>query len=91
MVASAPDLLRTKLAIPPARAELISRPRLSEKFNTGLSQSLSLICAPAGFGKTTLLSDWLSSETGQTFPLAWVSLDEDDNDPGRFLSYLLCA
>ena len=91
VIFTAPDLLRTKLAIPSARTELVTRPRLSEKLDTGLGQSLSLICAPAGFGKTTLLSNWISSETGRTLPLAWLSLDEDDNEPGRFLSYLICA
>ncbi|MBZ0304129.1 MAG: hypothetical protein K8J31_30620, partial [Anaerolineae bacterium] len=91
MLASARHLLQTKLTVPPARAELVSRPRLIEQFNRGLSRPLTLICAPAGFGKTTLLSEWLDSETGSDMPLAWVSLDEDDNDPGRFLTYIICA
>lgn len=91
MVASAPDLLRTKLEIPPARAELVSRPRLAEQLNNALSRPLTLICAPAGYGKTTVLGEWLSTEAGRSVPVAWVSLDEDDNDPGRFLTYLICA
>ena len=91
MVASASDLLQTKLAIPPARTELISRPRLIEQFNDALSHPLTLICAPAGFGKTTLLSEWFSSETGLSTAVAWLSLDTDDNDPGRFLTYLVYA
>ena len=91
MLASAPHLLQTKLTVPPVRTELVSRPRLVEQFNRGLSRPLTLICAPAGFGKTTLLSEWLDSETGSDIPLAWVSLDEDDNDPGRFLTYIICA
>ena len=91
MVASASDLLQTKLAIPPARTELISRPRLIEQFNDALSHPLTLICAPAGFGKTTLLSECFSSETGLSTAVAWLSLDTDDNDPGRFLTYLVYA
>ena len=91
MVASAPDLLRTKLAIPSARTELVSRLRLIEQFNNGLTRRVTLICAPAGFGKTTLLSDWFVSEAGGAIPVAWLSLDEDDNDPSRFLIYLVSA
>ena len=91
MVVTAPDLLQTKLSIPAVRAELVSRPRLTEQFNDGLKRPLTLICAPAGFGKTTLLSEWLGTQSGRRVPLAWVSLDEDDNDPNRFLMYLVAA
>ncbi|MBZ0292125.1 MAG: hypothetical protein K8L99_06105, partial [Anaerolineae bacterium] len=91
MVAITPDLLQTKLAAPLARSDLIARPRLLKQFNDGLSLPLTLICAPAGFGKTTLLSEWLASESGRDKPLAWISLDEDDSDPGRFLTYLVYA
>ena len=91
MVVSAPDLLQTKLAIPPARTEIVARPRLVEQFNAGLNRSLTLICAPAGFGKTTLLTEWLNADQASAVPLGWVSLDEDDNDPGRFLTYLVGA
>ena len=77
-------LLKTKLYIPPARPELVSRPRLIERLNEGLGRKLTLISAPAGFGKTTLISEWVA---GCGRPTAWVSLDEGDNDPTRFLAY----
>lgn len=91
MVVSLPNLLQTKLAIPQARTALVSRPRLTKQFNDGLDRPLTLICAPAGFGKTTLLSEWLGSGSGSYETVAWVSLDEDDNDIGRFLIYLVSA
>ena len=75
-------LLKTKLYIPPVRPELVSRPRLIERLNAGLQRKLTLISAPAGFGKTTLLSEWASqraSESTSGRPVAWVSLDEGDN------------
>ena len=81
-------LLKTKLYIPPTRAELVSRPRLLERLNAGLDRKLTLISAPAGFGKTTLLSEWVAV-CGR--PVAWLSLDEEDNDPTRFLAYLVAA
>jgi LuxR family maltose regulon positive regulatory protein len=86
---SAP-LLRTKLYIPPVRPELVPRPRLIERLNVGAcsSRKLTLISAPAGFGKTTLVSAWLS---GLEQPPAWLSLDAGDNDPVRFLSYVIAA
>ena len=71
-------LLKTKLFVPPARPELISRPRLIERLNEGLDRRLTLVSAPAGFGKTTLLSEWVA---GAGRPVAWLSLDEGDNDP----------
>jgi len=88
-------LLKTKLHIPPKRSELVSRPRLIERLNMGLhrtrggfSRALTLISAPAGFGKTTLLSEWVA---GCECPVAWLSLDKDDNDPARFLAYFVAA
>ena len=89
MIASASDLLQTKLAIPPARADLVFRPRLVEQLNQALSKPLTHVCAPAGYGKTTLIAEWLSSEVGGAVRVAWYSLDDDDNDPNRFLSYLV--
>ena len=83
-------LLKTKLYIPPTRAELVSRPRLLERLNAGLDRKLTLISAPAGFGKTTLLSEWVAA-CGLDEPkvrVAWLSLDEGDNEPSRFLAYL---
>jgi len=81
-------LLQTKLYIPPVRPELVSRPRLIEQLNAGLHRKLTLISAPAGFGKTTLLSEWVA---GCGRPVAWVSLDDGDNDPVRFFTYLVAA
>jgi LuxR family maltose regulon positive regulatory protein len=83
-------LLQTKLYIPPIRPELVSRPSLIERLNAGLrlGRRLTLICAPAGFGKTTLVSEWVA---GCERPSAWLSLDEGDNDPTRFLAYLVAA
>ncbi|HUT20707.1 MAG TPA: helix-turn-helix transcriptional regulator, partial [Anaerolineae bacterium] len=85
-------LLKTKLYIPPVRPELVSRPRLVERLDEGLRQrcKLTLISAPAGFGKTTLLSEWIAGcETRAR--VAWVSLDEGDNDVARFWSYAISA
>ncbi|MFN2131169.1 MAG: LuxR C-terminal-related transcriptional regulator [Anaerolineae bacterium] len=81
-------LLKTKLYIPPARADLVERPRLLERLNAGLDGKLTLISAPAGFGKTTLVTQWLGAARR---PCAWLSLDEGDNDPARFLAYLVAA
>jgi len=81
-------ILATKLYIPPPRPKVVLRPRLIERLNEGLHRKLTLICAPAGFGKTTLVSEWLA---GCERPAAWLSLDEGDNDPTRFLAYLVAA
>jgi LuxR family maltose regulon positive regulatory protein len=88
-------LLTTKLYVPPVRPELVSRPRLIERLNAGLlgrrdhfARKLTLVSAPAGFGKTTLVAEWLS---GVERPVAWLSLDEEDNDPVRFSAYLIAA
>ncbi len=81
-------ILATKLYIPPPRPKVVLRPRLIERLNEGLHRKLTLISAPAGFGKTTLLSEWLA---GCERPAAWLSLDEGDNDPARFLAYLVAA
>jgi len=84
------SLLSTKLYIPPARANAIARPRLTEKLLNGLNQASSfvLLSGPPGFGKTTLLSEFAVRLKGS---VAWVSLDEGDNDPVRFWSYLIAA
>jgi LuxR family transcriptional regulator, maltose regulon positive regulatory protein len=86
---SAP-ILATKLYIPPPRAKIVLRPRLIERLNEGLSLGckLTLISASAGFGKTTLVSEWVA---GRERPVAWLSLDEGDNDPARFLAYIVAA
>jgi len=81
-------LLRTKLFMPQARQHRVVRPRLLDRLNAGLGCKLTLISASAGSGKTTLLGEWTSSN-GR--PTAWLSLDDGDNDPVRFLSYLVAA
>lgn len=83
-------MLTTKLYIPPPRPSLVPRPRLVERLNEGCAPGcrLTLISAPAGFGKTTLVSEWIA---GCGRPVAWISLDEGDNDPARFVSYLARA
>ncbi|MBN1122659.1 MAG: tetratricopeptide repeat protein [Anaerolineae bacterium] len=82
------ELLTTKLYIPPVRTGLVPRPRLIERLNEGLRRRLTLVSAPTGFGKTTLLSEWVSQ---LDVPVGWVSLDEGDNDPARILGYLTAA
>lgn len=81
-------LLSTKLHIPQVRTARVLRPHLIKCLQQGLVQKLTLISAPAGYGKTTLLCEWLAV-CGQT--TAWVSLDQGDNDPGRFWAYILSA
>ncbi len=83
-------ILAMKLRQPQVRASIVSRTRLTEQLNAGLSRALTLISAPVGFGKTTLLGEWLAG-AAQAIPAAWLSLDEDDNDPVRFLSYIVAA
>src|SRR5919206_4167498 len=84
-------LLETKLYVPQAHPNLVPRLRLSERLKEGLGRKLTLISAPAGFGKTTLLSEWRMIHLGSEYPLAWVSLEEADNNLTRFLSYLVGA
>ena len=81
-------LLDTKLTIPPLRENRVLRPRLVERLNVGLGRKLTLISSPAGFGKTTLLSEFAA---GCDPPVAWISIDEDDNDSTRFIAYLIAA
>ena len=83
-------ILATKLYLPPPRPGIVPRPRLMERLNEGLTagRKLALISASAGFGKTTLASEWIA---GCKRPVAWLSLDEGDNDPTRFLTYLVAA
>src|SRR4030042_5597310 len=82
------QILATKLYIPPPRAKIVLRPRLIEQLNEGLDCKLTLISAPAGFGKTTLVSEWIANY-GK--PVAWLSLDKGDNDHSRFLTYIVAA
>lgn len=81
-------LLATKLYLPPLRPNVVLRPRLVERLHAGLHRKLTLISAPAGFGKTTLVSEWV---TGCARPTAWLSLDAGDADPTRFLLYIVAA
>src|SRR5437764_2180602 len=81
-------ILAMKLYIPPLRPSVVSRPRLIERLNEGLHRRLTLIAAPAGFGKTTLVSAWVAGCDRQ---VAWLSLDAGENDPARFLTYLAAA
>jgi LuxR family maltose regulon positive regulatory protein len=84
------NLLTTKLYIPPPRPDLVPRPRLIQRLEEGLSlgHKLTLISAPAGSGKTTLVTDWICRGARQ---IAWISLDEGENDPVQFLTYLIAA
>ena len=89
----AATILITKLFIPQARPELVPRPRLIEQLNRSIHTKLCLISAPAGFGKTTLITEWVQQTSGNSSPfeVAWLSLDAGDNDPTRFLAYLIAA
>ncbi len=81
-------LIQSKLFVPPTRRTLVPRPRLLDRLNESADGRLTLVSAPAGFGKTTLVSEWVA--TGGR-PVAWLSLDKGDNDPTRFLAYLVAA
>lgn len=81
-------IVTTKLNPPPMLRELVPRPRLIDRLNRGLVGKLTLVATPAGYGKTMLLNTWASQCRR---PVAWISLDEGDNDPARFLAYLLAA
>jgi LuxR family transcriptional regulator, maltose regulon positive regulatory protein len=84
----ATPILTTKLYLPPRRPNAVLRPRLIEAWEKVLSHKLTLVSAPAGFGKTTLVSEWLA---GFGYPVAWLSLDVGDNEPNRFLQYFIAA
>jgi LuxR family transcriptional regulator, maltose regulon positive regulatory protein len=85
------QLLATKLHLPCSSQSFVPRPRLLERLNQGMQRKLTLVSAPAGFGKTTLLCEWLRSPRGKELPVAWISLDEGDNDPVRLATYLCAA
>lgn len=85
-----PSVLTTKLYRPRTTPNLVTRPRLTQQLDDALRQGhpLILIAGPAGYGKTTLVTDWLSQAS---IPAAWLSLDEGDNDPVRFFTYVVAA
>src|SRR5512139_517537 len=83
---AASAVLTTKLYAPPPRANAVRRPRLVARLNEGLERNLILVSAAAGFGKTSLLSEWAA---GCGRPAAWLSLDKGDADLARFLTYLV--
>ena len=84
-------VLGTKVHVPVLRRDLVARPRLLARLDLGQQPRLLLVSAPAGFGKTTLLSQGLATIAGMGGHVAWLSLDEDDNDPRRFLEHLVAA
>ena len=81
-------LIKTKLFIPPLRVDRVARPQLLDVLDAGSQRPMTLVSAPAGFGKTTLLASWAAH---CKLPIAWISIDEGDNDPIRFLNYLIAA
>jgi len=84
-------ILAAKFYIPAPHTDLVSRPRLIRKLSEGLTSPLTLISAPAGFGKTTLITEWHHSSAGRDFPLTWLSLEAEDNDPIRFMTGFVSA
>lgn len=83
-----PLLLKTKISVPRLPGEFVHRPRLTDRINQGVKSSLTLLSAPAGFGKTHLLIEW-TRETN--LPVAWLTIDSDDNEIGRFINYTIGA
>src|SRR5438132_4340390 len=87
----ASPLLETKLYIPRWRRGLVPRPRLSERLNRAAESQLTLVSAPAGFGKTTLLAEWLAATAADGWSAAWLSLDRNDNQSASFWAYVITA
>ena len=83
-------LINTKLNIPKLRSGIVSRSNLLSRLSQGISNKLTLISAPTGYGKTTLMLDWLANSECE-YPVAWVALEESENDPIQFLLYLVAA
>src|SRR5918994_6882180 len=84
-------LLETKLHVPRRRRGLVARPRLIERLRLQPEPELILVSAPAGFGKTTLLAEWLAAVSAGGRRVAWLSLDTSDNDPVLFWTYVIGA
>ncbi len=87
----ASPLLATKFHVPAKRSTLVARPRLTARLDLGRAARLTLVSAPAGFGKTTLLADWLATASADGRAVAWLSLDQRDNDPAVFWAYVAAA
>jgi LuxR family transcriptional regulator, maltose regulon positive regulatory protein len=83
------SVLVTKLFIPPAPTHLVKRNRLVERLNLGMQRKLTLVSAPAGYGKTTLLTDWVTQCSLHKYPIVWISLDKQDNQSQRFWTTIL--
>src|SRR3954454_10564603 len=90
MVMAGP-LLETKLHVPRGRRGLVARPRLSERLSRVAESTLTLVSAPAGFGKTTLLAEWLAGAPTGERPVGWLSLGPGDSQPTSFWTYLIAA
>ena len=88
---NASSLLATKFYVPKLRRGVVARPRLSERLSRGVESKLTLVSAPAGFGKTTLLAAWLAATPAGRRSVAWLSLDQADNHPVSFWTYLIAA
>ena len=87
-------ILSTKLAVPPKRSDWVLRSRLIKRLNQGIGRKLTLVSAPAGFGKTTLIATWLHGlecKHSHSPRVGWLSLEDEDNDPVRFLSHFIAA
>src|SRR5262245_6535356 len=87
----ASPLLGTRRYVPRGRRDLVPRPRLSAHLDAGADAKLTLVTPPAGFGKTTLLAEWLAAARPSGSTRAWLSLDQSDNDPATFWSYVIAA
>lgn len=87
------DLLKTKFYVPSVRPELVVRPRLRQRLDKGLAQgrALTLVSAPAGYGKSTLIAAWLRAAAHRSTRHAWLSLEQEDDEPARFFAYLVAA
>src|SRR5512132_2136343 len=83
-----PPLLKTKISVPRLPGEFIHRPRLTDRINQGVKVPLTLLIAPAGFGKTNLLIEWTRTTN---LPVAWLTIDGDDNELSRFIRYVIGA
>src|SRR6266567_3247320 len=87
----ATQLLETKLYVPRSRSGLVPRPRLIDTIRQGAAQKLTIVVAPAGFGKTTLVAGWLADSFDTETAAGWVSLDPSENEPRIFWTYFITA